>query len=194
MRQSEIVDVGPTTIRYSLPIAFAQMEILNPDEKRLLLDRYLTWVESDGVIVLSPDWSVDVPLWPQSDATDELVPEPLLHKLVAWQEIFNLNYKWSDKSQPEGWLSEGARIQWEEAAPVLVSELTVALTGNARLIVDLWPITPSSQNHELQKYRSARKAEGERWHEALDRAGIKLEWRSPFHDKSGQRIEWVPEN
>jgi hypothetical protein len=74
----------------------------------------------------------------------------------------------------------------------MVSELTAALEGKARLIVDLWPITPSSQNHELQEYRSARKEETEHWQKALDKAGIRLEWRSPFYDESGQRIEWDP--
>lgn len=170
------------------------METVNPDERSLLLDQYLSWVDFDGVIVLSPDWCVDAPLWPQSEATDELVPKPLLEKLTAWQSILDSNYRWRDDSRPEGWLSDEARIQWEGAALGLVSELAATLAGKARLIVDLWLITPSDQNRELQEYRSTRDAESKRWQEALDEAGITLEFRSPLNDESGQRIEWIPRN
>lgn len=151
---------------------------MSPEEKRLLLDEYLRWMDFDGVFVLSPDWSVDVPLWPQSEAIDELVPETLQEKLTAWQSIFDSNYRWSDDSRPEGWLSNEAKDLWEQAVPDLVAELTSALEGNAKRIVDLWPITPSEQNHELQEYRKAAKRESDRWQQVLKEAGFELSWRS----------------
>jgi hypothetical protein len=161
------------------------METSSPEERRLLLDEYLSWSDFDGVIILSPDWTVDVPLWPQSDAVDELVPEPLLAKLINWQTIFDSNYRWSDGSRPEGWVSAEAKDQWEQAAPNLVAELTTALEGRARLIVNLWPIIPSDQNSEFQEYQKSKKDESERWRLVLEEAGIKIAWRSPFYDKSG---------
>jgi hypothetical protein len=170
------------------------MDNFNPEKKRLLLIQYLSWQEFDGVIVLSPDWSVDIPLWPQSGKTDELVPKPLLEQLAKWQCIFDSHYRWSEGSRPEGWLSDEARSEWEREAPELVSKLTNALSGKARLIVNLWPITPSSQNRELQEYWTAKKTETKRWQDALDQAGIKLEIHSPFYDESGQRLKWIPED
>jgi hypothetical protein len=165
---------------------------ISPENKRALLDEYLEWCDFGGVFVLSPEWSVDVPLWPNSGAIDELVPEALQEKLTAWQNIFDSNYRWSEESRPEGWLSKEAKDQWELTAPDLVAELRSALEGKASLIVDLWPITPSEDNRELQNYRKARKEESDHWQYVLKEAGIKLSLRSPFYDESGNRIEWNP--
>jgi hypothetical protein len=170
------------------------MEKSSPEEKRLLLDEYLSWSDFDGVIILSPDWTVNVPLWPRSDTVDELVPESLLAKLINWQTIFESNYRWSEGPRPEGWLSAEAKDQWEQAVPDLVVELTTALEGRARLIVNLWPITPSDQNREFQEYQKSKKDDSERWRVVLEEAGIKLEWRSFFNDESGQRIKRCQDN
>jgi hypothetical protein len=131
------------------------MKKISPEEKQLLLDQYHQWSDFDGVFVLSPDWSVGVPLWPQSGAIDELIPETLQEKLKAWQNIFDCSYRWSDDSRREGWLSKVAGDEWKQAVPELVAELTSALEGKARLIVDLWPITHGEENQELQDYRQA---------------------------------------
>jgi hypothetical protein len=40
------------------------------------------------VIRLMPEYSVEVPLFPQSDRTDALVPVELLAKLIRWQKEF----------------------------------------------------------------------------------------------------------
>ena len=170
------------------------MKQIGPEEKRLLLDEYLKWTDFDGVFVLSPDWSVDVPLWPQSEAIDNLVPQSLQEKLTTWQSIFDSNYKWSEPERPQGWLSNDAKEEWERAAPDLVAELTSVLEGKARLIVDLWPIIPSEQNQELQDYRKAAKKESDRWQQVLKDAGFKLSWRSAFDDETGNPIAENPEN
>jgi hypothetical protein len=104
-------------------------------------------MDFDGVVILSPEYSVDVPLWPNSQAVVALVPAPLLEKLVAWQADFDSNFGWQD-----GWHSEEARDRWAEVATVLESELRIVLAGKAELIVDLWPINNSDHNRPLQEY------------------------------------------
>ena len=163
---------------------------MSPQDKRLLLDQYLKWIDFDGVFILSPDWTVDIPLWPQSEAIDDLIPESLQEKLTTWQSIFDVNYMWSEQDKPERWLSNDAKEEWERAVPDLVAELTSVLEGKARLIVDLWPITPSGQNRELQDYRKAAKRESDRWQRVLKKAGFKLSWQSGINDATGKPIEW----
>jgi hypothetical protein len=150
----------------------------NSPERQSLLDDFSKWVDSVSTIILRPDWSVDVPLWPQSDEVERLVPEPLLAKLTAWQLIFDSNYRWSEEDRPEGWLSEQAKDQWEQEAPLIVAELLTALDGKAELIVDLWPMMFPSQNRELQDYSLKRKQESERWTSLLKEAGITVSWRA----------------
>ena len=84
---------------------------------------------------LSPDYSAPSPLWPSSDATDALVPEPLLSRLVAWQKDFDTNFRWNT-----GWESEEAKSRWANEAVTLEAELREALRGKAELTVDLWPL------------------------------------------------------
>jgi hypothetical protein len=156
-------------------------------ERKLLLDEYLSWQEFDGVVVLSPEWTVEVPLWPQSDAVDDLVPVLLLEKLVEWQAIFDSNYRWDDDTRPEGWVSEEAKDRWEQEAPIIVAELLSALEGKAELIVDLWPMVPREQNRELHEYWARRKAESDRWSAGLKEAGINLRWRAPTSEELRDR-------
>jgi hypothetical protein len=79
-----------------------------------------------------PDW---VPLWPSSDDTDALVPQPLLDELIAWQEDFLQNF------HPEkGWRTREAMEKWASKAAELEAELRSALAGKAELEVDLWPL------------------------------------------------------
>ena len=88
-----------------------------------------------AVLRLSPDYNADVPLWPASDDTCSLVPEPLLTRLTAWQQDFDSNFRWDT-----GWCSDEAKVRWAEAAVELERQLREVLTGKAELIVDLWPL------------------------------------------------------
>lgn len=84
---------------------------------------------------LMPEYSAPSPLWPLSDATDALVPKPLLARLIAWQQDFDANFRWNS-----GWQSQEARTRWANEAETLEAELREALRGKAELTVDLWPL------------------------------------------------------
>lgn len=103
-------------------------------------DRWSVYVDQKEYglpkVRLSPDYGAPSPLWPLSVGTDALVPEPLLARLVEWQEDFDSNYRDS------GWRSEEARDRWSAAGVVLEAELRKALDGKATLEVDLWPLEP----------------------------------------------------
>ena len=87
------------------------------------------------VIRMAPDWGAEVPLWPQSDDTDRLIPAPLLARLVLWQEVFLNNY-----TLDEWWRSIESKERWEATAEELEPEVREALRGKAELVVDLWPL------------------------------------------------------
>jgi hypothetical protein len=90
------------------------------------------------VLRLFPEWVVGlVPVFPQSDDTDALIPEGLLERLIAWNDYFNANCHWE-----RGWQSEEVKTKWAEEARPLVAELRDALKGKAKLVVDLWPLEP----------------------------------------------------
>jgi hypothetical protein len=93
--------------------------------------------EPPSKVTFSPDYGAPSPLWPLSDATDAMVPEALLVKLVAWQEEFDSNFGWE-----MGWRSDEAKARWAEEAVGLEAELREALAGKAELVVDLWPLRP----------------------------------------------------
>jgi hypothetical protein len=87
------------------------------------------------VIRFMPEYGVDVPLFPQSDDTDALVPEDLLAKLMRWQSEFDKNFHYE-----MGWKSTEVRDRWAAEAVPLEAELREALKGKADLVVDLWPL------------------------------------------------------
>lgn len=87
------------------------------------------------VLRLMPDYGPEGPLWPSSDDTDALIPEPLLTRLKAWQDELFLN--WNDET---GWRSPEAKNRWADEARTLEAELRIALDGIAELTVDLWPL------------------------------------------------------
>ena len=95
---------------------------------------------SDGqpiVLRLFPEWVVGlVPVFPQSDDTDALIPQGLSKRLIAWNH-FNANCHWE-----RGWQSEDSKSKWAEEAAPLIAELRDALKGKAELVVDLWPLEP----------------------------------------------------
>ena len=96
--------------------------------------------DSGAVVVeLSPDYMAPSPLWPQSDSTYALVPEPLMARLIAWQKDFDDNFHWED-----GWSSDAAKARWAEIAIELEAELRKALAEKAELIVRLWPLEDSA--------------------------------------------------
>jgi hypothetical protein len=94
---------------------------------------------SDGqpiVLRLFPEYVMDlVPVFPQSDDTDALIPEDLLTRLISWNNYFNLSYHFE-----KGWQSKEAKVKWSEDSIPLVAELGDALKGKAELVVDLWPM------------------------------------------------------
>jgi hypothetical protein len=95
------------------------------------------FADGDPVVIqLMPDYGADVPLFPQSDYTDALVPEDLLAKLIRWQSEFLSNYH-----VDSGWRSPEARDRWADEAVPLEAALREALEGKADLVVDLWPLS-----------------------------------------------------
>ena len=96
-------------------------------------------VATDTVVIrMMPEYSVDVPLFPQSDFTDALVPEELLARLIRWQKEFDENFHWD-----HGWQSTEVRDRWAAEAVPLEAALRMALEGKADLVVDLWPLPGS---------------------------------------------------
>jgi hypothetical protein len=95
------------------------------------------WFPVGGPVVirLMPEIGVDVPLFPRSDDTDEMVPEDLLAKLMRWQSDFAQNFHFE-----RGWNSTIARDRWAADAVPLEAALRQALKGKADLVVDLWPL------------------------------------------------------
>jgi hypothetical protein len=87
------------------------------------------------VLRLMPEYNVEVPLFPQSDYTDALVPKSLLAKLMKWQEDFETDFHYET-----GWRSLEAKERWAAQASPLETELRSALAGKADLVVDLWPL------------------------------------------------------
>lgn len=108
----------------------------------------------DGVIILVPEFDVVLPLWPQSDKVETLIPLWLLEKLKNWQDDFQSNFN-SDLK----WRSDKAKVRWTRTAAALETELQVALLGKAEFFVDLWPIRNSDNNRPLQEYRKRRQDE-----------------------------------
>ena len=88
-----------------------------------------------SVVRLAPEYGVEVPLWPNGDATDSLVPADLLAKLIAWQAFFDSNFEWDT-----GWCSDDAKSRWAEEAVGLEAEPREALAGKVEVVVDLWPL------------------------------------------------------
>ena len=74
-------------------------------------------------------------MWPSADATDALVPEDLLARLIAWQRAFD-----DDVHRDTGRTSTMAETRWAAEAAVLEADLRVALAGKVDLVVDLWPL------------------------------------------------------
>lgn len=95
------------------------------------------WFEEGEPVVirLMPEFGVDVPLFPQSDFTEALVPEDLLAKLISWQGQFLDNYVFET-----GRRSPDARDRFAADAGPLETALREALQGKAELEVDLWPV------------------------------------------------------
>ena len=85
----------------------------------------------DRTIRLAPDYGVEVPLWPQADETDALIPETLLARLIAWQA------EWSSHFHYEaGWDSDAVRTQWERDGAKLAAEVREALPKGMKLKSD----------------------------------------------------------
>lgn len=81
------------------------------------------------------DYGAEVPLFPQSEFIESLVPAVILVRLKAWQEDFDRNFHWE-----RGWKSTEARDRWARTAREIESELKNAFAGKAELVTDLWPL------------------------------------------------------
>jgi hypothetical protein len=53
-------------------------------------------------ITLMPEYSIEVPLWPQEDETDALVSEGLMARLMAWQDVFAVHFDADTRSGQGG--------------------------------------------------------------------------------------------
>jgi hypothetical protein len=91
------------------------------------------------VIVLSPDYNADLPLWGEGfgniDWRFTKFPPGLLDRLAAWQQEFDAHYRWD-----RGWESNQLRDRWASQAKNLAADVRAALGTRAELVVNLWPI------------------------------------------------------
>jgi hypothetical protein len=104
-------------------------------------DDDLGWDEPlPSVIVLSPDYSAELPLWGEAfgniDWRFTKFQPDLLDRLAAWQQEFDDNYHpWES-----GWRSAAIRDRWAHQAKNLATDVRAALGTRAKLVVDLWPV------------------------------------------------------
>ena len=63
-----------------------------PSTRERIASSYRRLRGSERTIRMAPDYGVEVPLWPQADETDDLVPEDLLHRLMAWQTFWESHH------------------------------------------------------------------------------------------------------
>lgn len=82
------------------------------------------------------EYGVDIPLWPQSQEIEDLVPPHLLQRLVRWQQRFDDSFHWE-----RGWCDEATKLEWSEEAQALEGLLRDALPPDVVLTVDLWPLS-----------------------------------------------------
>jgi hypothetical protein len=106
-------------------------------ERLLLSVAYDMMVNPRREVKLMPEYGVDVPLWPRSEETDDLVPPELLQRLIVWQEQFDASFHWES-----GWADRQTRVDWAAEATALEGLLRDALPPGVTLVVDLWPLSP----------------------------------------------------
>lgn len=88
-------------------------------------------------VQLMCDYGAEVPLFPQSEFVESLVPPPLRSRLEDWQADFERHYLPED-----GWRTAAARERWERTARAIEPEVRAAFAGKAEVEVDLWPLAP----------------------------------------------------
>ena len=72
------------------------------DELRGRLEELLEGLRNGpSSVVLSPDYGVEIPLWPQWDSTMKLVPGDLLTKLILWQQDFDSHFRHDTGCKPK---------------------------------------------------------------------------------------------
>jgi hypothetical protein len=89
------------------------------------------------VVVLSPDYSAELPLWGAGFGNiawqfTKFSPG-LLDRLAAWQQEFDDNYHYS-----YGWKSAAIRRQWVSQVESLAADVQAELGARASLVVELW--------------------------------------------------------
>jgi hypothetical protein len=99
----------------------------------------LDWDEPlPGVIVLSPEYGAELPLWGEGWGNIHWAltkfPPQLLDRLAAWQQAFDENYDYQ-----AGWRTDAAGDSWAHAAKELAADLRAAIGTRAELVVKLWP-------------------------------------------------------
>lgn len=108
-----------------------------PGAYEYLVAEYERQLQRPPTIELSPDYGVTIPLWPQEDRTETLIPTDLLERLIAWQQLFNVNFE-----PGSGWTSMAVKTKWTEEAVQLEADLRAAVDGRFAVEVDLWPLNP----------------------------------------------------
>jgi len=94
-----------------------------------------------------PEYSVEIPLFPQSDDTNALVPEHLLAQLIRWQSEFDENFHYE-----KGWKSTEVKDRWAAEADPLEAALRETLKGKVDLVVDLSPLPRGGPRPERQAF------------------------------------------
>jgi hypothetical protein len=102
-----------------------------PSVRERIVFRIRRMTGSERTIRMAPDYGVEVPLWPQADETDALVPDDLLHKLISWQAYWESHHSWD-----RGWDSEDSMARWRKEGSALAAEVKDALPRPWKLKVD----------------------------------------------------------
>jgi hypothetical protein len=89
------------------------------------------WDDSEPVVKLMPEYSVDIPLWGPWPELD--LSETLLAQVRSWQESFDESFRWNS-----GWMSSAARDRWAQEAEVIEAELRQEVGDRVDVVVDLW--------------------------------------------------------
>jgi hypothetical protein len=86
-------------------------------------------------VMLSPDYSAELPLWGQR--WEALRLDPALQSALAdWQLHFDEHFH-----HDRGWTGASARDTWAAEAEKLIRRLRRALPESVLLDVDLWPLS-----------------------------------------------------
>jgi hypothetical protein len=93
-----------------------------------------------GQVKLMSDYSADWPLWSAEEGL--LTPESLalspalVADLLAWQELFECEFRWD-----HGWRSPESEARYARIAPELLNRLRIELGPTWQVVMNTWPVT-----------------------------------------------------